>query len=310
MAKLTSTRLRLACVSTIFLDFEYAASEAVEDILWRLHSSINDQYRRILQKLKHESRVVERRKVEAKYGHFLRVGQSFYLAYIQRLALRYDLPGLKRVARDIQAEEKDAKDIVCPAPELAAKVLDSCHLTLIHMGDLARYRVQAKQKKSFDAALTFYSLAHTLVPDSGYPYHQMGIVGVDQTNHLDVIYHFYRAWAVRNPHPMARKNLESRLRDAQKQNATSRGKPASPSAKYEALTMWFVRLHALFYKGEAVSSQHRELEREVIHRLSIAAKDTTKDGNVCLILLKMSLVNMSACWAASAKYNGTYPLSI
>ena len=258
----------------------------------------------MIQKLRQESRVVEKRKVETKYGHFLRIAQKFYKAYIQRLSARYDIPGLKRVARNIEAGEMDPKDMISPVPaELGSMVLSSCHSTLICLGDLARYRVQAKHKKSFDMALAFYSIAHDLIPDSGYAFSQMGIVSLEQGSHLDAVYHFYRAWAVKNPHPMARQNVEAKFKDAQKQNAMSRGKGSPPSA-YEPLTLWFVRLHALIYKGEPVSAQHNELEREVIHRLSTAAKD----ANAVPMLLKMALVNMSACWVASTKYNGMHPL--
>ena len=297
---LTTNRLRLACVATIFLDFEYAVSETAEDVLWQLHVTINDQYRRMIQKLRQESRVVEKRKVETKYGHFLRIAQKFYKGYIQRLSARYDIPELKRAARSIEAGEMDVKDMISPVPaNLAFMVLSSCHLTLIRLGDLARYRVQAKHKKSFDTALAFYGIAHDLIPDSGYAFHQKGIVSLEEGSHLDVIYHFYRAWAVKDPHPMARQNLEAKFKDAQKQNAAARGKAPPPSA-YEALMVWFVRLHALIYKGEPISPQHTELEREVIHRLSMAAKDPNAEP----MLLKMALVNMSACWIASTKYRG------
>lgn len=256
----------------------------------------------MIQKLRQESRVVEKRKVETKYGHFLRIAQKFYKGYIQRLSARYDIPELKRAARSIEAGEMDVKDMISPVPsKLAFMVLSSCHLTLIRLGDLARYRVQAKHKKSFDTALAFYGIAHDLIPDSGYAFHQKGIVSLEEGSHLDVIYHFYRAWAVKDPHPMARQNLEAKFKDAQKQNAAARGKAPPPSA-YEALMVWFVRLHALIYKGEPISPQHTELEREVIHRLSMAAKDPNAEP----MLLKMALVNMSACWIASAKYRGMY----
>lgn len=298
---LTEFRLRFACVTTIFLDFELAASESTEELLWQLHSTINGEYRRILTKLRQDSRVVEKRKVETKYGHFLRIAQKFYKGYIQRLSARYDIDELKRVARGIEVEEMQAKVVISPVPDRLHKmVLNSCHSTLIRLGDLARYRVQAKHKKSYDMALAFYSLGHDLMPDSGFAFHQMGIVNIEEGNHLDVVYHFYRAWAVEKPHPMAKQNLEAKFKSLANQNAIQRSKASSSSA-HEAFVLWFLRLHALFYKGDPISAQHHELEREVMHRLAMAAKDPT----CAHILLKMALVNMSASCIASAQYDGT-----
>ena len=296
------TRLRLACVSTIFLDFDYAVAESTEEVLWQLHSTINGEYRRILSKLRQDSRVVEKRKVETKYGHFLRIAQKFYKGYIQRLAARYDIPDLRRVARGIETEEMNAKDLISPVPSpLSDKVLASCHSTLIRLGDLSRYRVQAKHKKSYDVALAFYSLGHGLMPNSGFAFHQMGIVNIEEGNHLDVVYHFYRAWAVKKPHPMARQNLEAKFKSLSSHGSSAQRGKSSPGSTHETFIMWFLRLHALFYKGEPVSAQHHELEREVMHRLAMAAKDAT----CAHILLKMSLVNMSATSIASAKSKGT-----
>jgi len=285
---------RLACVTTIFLDFEYAAAEHIDDVLWGLHVSIRAEYRRLVNSLRTDKRVVEQRKVEAKYGHFLRIAQKFYKGYIQHLSARYEIKELKRVAKSIQAEDIPAKDVILPEGDLGHKVLVSCYQTLIHLGDLSRYRVEAKQKKTYDTAQAFYSVAHDLMPESGRAYHQMGIVSQDENNRLDLLYHIYRALAVKEPHPKAREHLEGKFKAIKGQHASPRGK--APSSAHDALILWFFKLHALFYKGEPVSTQYNELEREVIHRLSSAIKDSS----FSLSILKMALVNMSACHTASS----------
>ncbi|XWW97581.1 hypothetical protein V2A60_005565 [Cordyceps javanica] len=292
----TLEKFRLACVQTVFLDFEYAANENTEEILWNLHTSINSEYRRILGRLKSSSQAVERRKTEKLYTNFLRIAQKFYQGYIQRLSARYDIPELKRVARGIEVEQMTASDLISPVPsELNAKVLRSCHSTLIRLGDLARYRVQAKHKNSgYDMALTYYTLAQHLLPKSGFAFHQMGIVSLDQGSHLDGVYHFYRAWAIRYPHPNAKSNLEMEFKSLQ-QPGSNKSKHAS-SGPQDAFTMWFVRLHALFYKGEA-AAQYKELEREVIHRLEMAAAN----GSCRDIILKMSFINIAAQHIATLK---------
>ncbi|KAK2592958.1 hypothetical protein QQS21_009324 [Conoideocrella luteorostrata] len=290
-------KFRLAFAATIFLDFEYGVKENVEEGLWGLHTSINTEYRRIQGRLKQSSHAVERRKVEKSYNNFLRVAQKFYKGYIQRLTGRYDVPELRRVAQGIEVEQMTAADRISPVPtELHALVLKSCHSTLLRMGDLSRYRTQARHKNSsYETALTYYSLAHYLKPSAGHAYHQMGMVHLDQGNHLDVVYHFYRSWAVEFSHPNARSNLESEFRSLQLPNS-SKPRP-NASAAQDAFSMWFVRLHALFYKGEDFPQQG-ELEGEVMHRLEMACRSEKSTDT----LLKMALVNISAHHIAATNY--------
>ncbi|GAO19610.1 hypothetical protein UVI_02063840 [Ustilaginoidea virens] len=293
-------RFRLAFVHTIFLDFAYAVKENSEEALWTSHTSINTEYRRIQSRLKHSSHTVERRKLEKSYNNFLRVAQKFYKGYIQRLAARYDVPELRRVAQGIDVEQMDSVDQISPIPaKLQAMVLKSCHSTLLRIGDLSRYRTQARHKNSgYETALTYYSLAHHIKPHSGYAHHQMGIVHLDQGNHLDIVYHFYRAWAVESPHPNAQSNLELEFKSLQLPNS-SKSRHNAATAQ-DAFSMWFVRLHALFYKGEKFHQQ-AELEGEIMHRLEMACH-IEKSTNT---LLKMALVNMSAHHIAATNYAGS-----
>jgi hypothetical protein len=286
-------------VHTIFLDFALATKESAETVLWSSHTSINSEYRRIQGRLKQSSHAVERRKVDKSYNNFLRVAQKFYKGYIQRLSARYDVPELRRVAHGMEIEQMDGGDKISPVPsELSAMVLTSCHSTLLHLGDLSRYRTQAKHKNSrYETALTYYSLAYHLNPQSGFAYHQMGIVHLDQGNHLDIVYNFYRSWAVDVPHPNAKTNLEAEFKALHLPNS-SRLRNASPGAQ-DAFSMWFVRLHALFYKGETFAQQ-AELEGEVKHRLEMACHSETSTDT----LLKMALINISSHHIASTTYSG------
>lgn len=292
--------MRLACVQTIFIDFEYATEEKTENMLWTLHTSVNSEYRRVLGKLKGNSHAVGKRKVEKMYHNFLRIAQKFYKAYVQRLTARYDIPELKRIANGIEVSQLGADDIISPVPEkLNCLVLRSCHATLIRLGDLGRYRVQAKFKKfgSYDTALTYYALAHDLLPLSGFGHHQMGIIRLEEGNQFDVVYHFYRAWATTEPHPNAKGNLEAKFKDLRAPNLPApRQVSATPR---DTFSMWFIKLHAFFYKGESFS-QHSELEGEVIHRLDMIAK-SSESGDM---LLKTVLVNISAFHVAGLRYEG------
>lgn len=296
----TISRLRLHCVSVIFRDFEYAVQEGVETLLWQAHVDVNNHFRRILDKLRSDSKHVEKRKVEAKQGHYLRISQKFYKVFIQRLSQCHAIPELRRVAKEIDAEGTSDQSVT-PSPELAKKVLSSCHLTLIRLGDLGRYRVDAKSSKTYSSALVCYSLAHDLIPDSGYAFHQMAIINVQDGNHLEIVYNFYRSLAVKDPHPAAKDNLEKKFDILHGSRASKRGR--TPPTASEALILWFVKLHAVFYKGEAVNDNHTALEREVMHRLSLAVKDP----NLGILLLRMALTNISAACVAYNKLTGKCP---
>ncbi|KAH0596343.1 hypothetical protein MHUMG1_06204 [Metarhizium humberi] len=146
-------------------------------------------------------------------------------------------------------------------------------------------------------------LAHHLKPQSGYAQHQMGIVHLDQGNHLDIVYSFYRSWAVDAPHPNAKANLEAEFKSLHLPNSSRSRHNASPTAQ-DPFPMWFVRLHALFYKGETFPQQ-AELEGEVLHKLEIACHSEKSAAT----LLKMTLVNLSAHHVASTIYRESMSLA-
>lgn len=287
---------RLTCVHTVFADLEYSATEKVDYNLWQLHSYVNTEYRRIIARMKQSQHVVVRRKLEKHYGVFLRTSQNFYKVYIQRLDARYELTELRHVLDGIAMEKMTINDTIKNASDDHRQlILQSCHQTLIHLGDLSRYKAQRNQKApSYQDALTYYHLAHDLIPTSGYAHHQMGIASLDEKKHLDIIYHFYRALAIQEPHPIAMQNLEAELRSLLVPSApTRRSGPPDPR---EAFVGWFSKLHAHLYQGEAFS-QHQELENEVIHRISLAIKEP----DTAEILLKMVLINIAAFHVANQK---------
>ncbi|KAK7414520.1 hypothetical protein QQX98_006631 [Neonectria punicea] len=327
-------KFRLASVQTIFLDFEYAISERADHILWTVHTSINHEYRRTLGRLKHlaqtpekqqkndkrngdkqkadkqspqkpkgDKRNVEKRKLGDKYLAFLGIAQEFYKGYIQRLSARYDIPELKRIAQGIDIQEPLNPDIISPVPaHIYHMVLKSCHFTLICLGDLARYQTQAGlRKSSYDTSMAYYSLAYDLKTDSGFAFHQMGIISLEENKDLDVVYYFYRGIAVADPHPNAKQNLESKFKAILQpdKNQPPRKSTRTPP---DAFITWFGRLHAVFYKGEMLP-QSSELEREVLHRLDMASKGTSHTE----VLFKMMLINMSAYHVASQKYTEETP---
>ncbi|KAK1986807.1 telomerase activating protein Est1 [Colletotrichum cereale] len=288
--------LRLACLHVIFHDFEYSATEKVDSNLWQAHSIVNSEYRKVLGRLRSSQLAVQKRKLDRMYSGFLKTAQKFYVAFVQRLSAVYPIPELQRIAEGIKAEKlPEENPMANTTPAVRQIILKYVHSALIHLGDLSRYRMQARHKvPSYEAALTYYSLAHDIIPTSGFAHHQMGIIFLDEKKHLDIIYHFYRALAIEEPHPMASQNLEAELKSLQ--GPVTPARRTGPPDTQEAFVAWFVRLHSHFNKGEVFSS-YQELEKEVINHLEIAIKAP----NTRAMLLKMVLLNMSAFYASNKK---------
>ncbi|KAL3588808.1 hypothetical protein FPOAC2_10967 [Fusarium poae] len=325
-------KFRLACVQTIYLDFEYAVAERTDNTMWAVHTSINNEYRRTLGRLRHltqnsdkqktdktanekrngdkskgdkqttpkqknDKRNVEKRKFGDKYLGFLHVAQEFYKGYVQRLSARYDIPDLKRIAKGIEVDGSPTSDAISPVPDQTYPlVVNSCHFTLICLGDLARYQVQSGLKKpSYRIALAYYSLAHDLKPYSGFPFHQMGIISLEEGKDLDTVYYFYRSLATADPHPNAKQSLESKFKTLfQPDKNPPKKQTRVPN---DAFVTWFTKLHASYYRDETMAGSS-ELEREVLHRLDMASKNPEYSE----VLFKMSLINMASYHIASQKY--------
>lgn len=290
----------MRCIGTLWLDIEFASKVKVEHSLWTTHIALNAAYRKVKEKYQKPQHAATKHKIERFYDKFLKVTQLFYVGYLQRLCARYrDLPELQRLVRGevvekIDVEDKDRIDAV--ANGIDKQVLASCHLTLIYLGDLWRYRTQLKQPdhRNFDASLAYYRLANDLDPRSGYGHHQMGVILLEQGKHFDIVYHFYRSLAAGQPHPNAAKNLSYEFSKVAESAASPKGKEP-----HRALQDWIVRLHAHFYSGQEFA-QHAELEAEVMHRLSLAVKaHDFVDG-----LLKLCLINICSYQVAKDKIAG------
>ncbi|WYZ40163.1 hypothetical protein EsH8_IV_000504 [Colletotrichum jinshuiense] len=296
--------LRLACLHVIFHDFEYSASEKVDSNLWQAHSVVNSEYRKVLGRLRSSQLAVQKRKLDRMYSGFLKTAQKFYVAFVQRLTAVYPIPELQRIAEGIKAEKlAEENPMANTTPAVRQIILKYTHSALIHLGDLSRYRMQARHKvPGYEGALTYYSLAHDILPTSGFAHHQMGIIYLDEKKHLDIIYHFYRALAIEEPHPMALQNLEAELKSLQQPSTPARR--TGPPDPQEAFVLWFVRLHSHFNKGEPFP-QHQELEDEVIHRLEMAIKAPNTQG----MLLKMVLLNISAFHVSNKKLNKNWTIA-
>lgn len=284
----------------------------VESHLWDSHTLINNRYRKITAKYKSEeykSHTVERRKWEKRYADFLKTSQFFYKGYIQRLASHFaGLSELRKIAHRLQLSTLSADDRVEVSENTQQRILLSCHATLLRLGDLSRYRNNFRTKdKSWDRAMAYYGLANDLYPQSGHAFNQMAVISLAEGQHLDAIYHLYRALAIEEPHPVAGGNLTTEFKSIIR-NWESGGKKfgknivsSDPSPKAAAgntapLISWFVRLHAKLYKGEEFHG-HDELENEVLSQMTVLLKEQSLEG----ILDKMVLINIAAEYFAAER---------
>lgn len=283
-------RYRLKCIEPIWSDLRAASEKGIEEALWLTHNLVTKAYRKVIGKLQGADQAVLKRKLEKLYSDYLKTSQFFYKGYLQRICARYNMKELKRIARlsDIEDMTVPEEDRIDPtAVQLEDVLTMSCQKTLVYLGDLSRYRTLLRAKdRRWDMALTYYALAHDLMPESGLPHHQCGVIHLETHNHFAIVYHFYRAAVCEKAHPNAASNLESEFR------VLRRPKSLRTSGDNDALLTWFVKLHAFYFQGEDFPGQD-ELEKEVNHRLVRALKTGDKyemDTN----LLKMVLINIAA----------------
>ncbi|KAK0645936.1 hypothetical protein B0T16DRAFT_457921 [Cercophora newfieldiana] len=299
---------RLYCLEIIMLDIRTAAAEdmKVESCLWQTHVNVTKAYRNVINRQQGPNLAVLKRKLEKQYIGFLTTSLSYYRAYLQRFCGRYKSKELERVARRVKFDDLSAPAVAPIAntdPEVLKLVNYSFHMTLICLGDLSRYRALVRSKdRSFDAALTYYSLANEMMPDAGHGYHQSAVIYAEAKNHLEIVYNMYRAMACDRPHPLAKQNLEREFRDILHPSGGGGAK-----GSLETMVKWFVKLHAYYYKGEAFAGR-KELEHEVDHRLSMALK-TGGEAGVDNTLLKMVLINITAYVAGLATIKTEYSLA-
>lgn len=78
-----------------------------------------------------------------------------------------------------------------------------CQYCLVHLGDIARYRIQRKQAESF------YKHAILLSPTSGQPYNQLALLEASQGNKLASVFYYVRGIAVKHPFNATATNLSS-----------------------------------------------------------------------------------------------------
>ena len=283
------------------MDFQFAVDEEVETHLWNAHGLIKQRFKKLVDHYRENmrERKVERRKYEKRYVDFIKETRFFYTGYIQRLASHFGgIEGLNRIAQCMSLNRQTVDKRVDASHHIKHLVEQSCHTTLLRLGDLSRYRNEVRltpETRSWEGALGFYGLAADLCPDSGSSHNQMAVIALADQNHLDALYHLYRAIAVKEPHPLATKNLEVEFRKITalwEKSPVSRSKTDNEST----LTLWFVRLHAKLFRGVFFTG-HNELESEVLSRLPLLLKEDKFEAK----LEKFVIINIAAGYYAEER---------
>ncbi|KAJ6034522.1 hypothetical protein N7499_001727 [Penicillium canescens] len=290
------SEFRISCQNAILLDFDAAREADVESRLWDAHLKVNNRFRKQLLRFREEhgkKKPVERRKLERHYLDFIKSSQRFYRGYIQHLSSRFGgIVELERVARKFNFENLSSQSPIKPSNDLRKRILQSCHATLIRLGDLSRYRESelVSKDRNWGPAIGYYDLASVINPASGASQNQLAIIALADGNHLRATYHLYRALSAQEPHPTAKGNLEIELRKIMSAWAKRELiRPEDAGIPGRALTPWFLYLHAKCYKGIDFA-EHDELESEVLSQLAVEIRERSLEGT----LQKFCLINIAA----------------
>ncbi|KAJ5360675.1 DNA/RNA-binding domain E.t1.c1-type [Penicillium concentricum] len=290
------SEFRTSSQNAILLDFNASREVDVESRLWDAHLKVNNRFRKQLLRFREEhgkKKPVERRKLERHYLDFIKSSQRFYRGYIQHLSSRFGgIVELERVARKFNFENLSGQPPIKPSNDLRRLILQSCHATLIRLGDLSRYRESelVSKDRNWGPAIGYYDLASVINPASGASQNQLAIIALADGNHLRATYHLYRALSAQEPHPTAKGNLEIELRKIMSLWAKRELiRPEDAGIPGRALTPWFLYLHAKCYKGTDFP-EHDELESEVLSQLAVEIRERSLEGT----LQKFCLINIAA----------------
>jgi hypothetical protein len=255
--------------------------------------------------------VVEARKFVKNYLHFIKASQRFYRQYILNFDAQFDgIPELRKIAH----KWKDDASKTSPRQRIRAtlndQVLLSCHDTLIHLGDLSRYRETVlpdkDKERNWGPAKGYYGLAAELYPDSGHAHNQLAVISREDGDHFRSVYHLYRSLASKIPYPQAQSNLETEFKRIiaawEKGQLINNHKSSDGNNAGRALIAWFVRLHSRIYKGEEFAA-HDELEGEVLSHLAIELKERPLDS----VLPKIIMINLAAEHFATVQMQAPTP---
>ena len=186
-------------------------------------------------------------------------------------------------------------------------ILQSCFKSLVHLGDLCRYREIEinKGQRNWGPAIGYYSLANEVLPQSGIAHNQLAVVALADGNHLRAVYYLFRSLATKNPHPSAQSNLELEFKKVitawDKGERIVKRPQGEGHPSVRSLIAWFVRLHSKCYKGQDFP-EHAELMQEILSQLHSEIRDHASNGKLQMLIL----INIASEYFAANRLQRTY----
>ncbi|KAK6350634.1 hypothetical protein TWF718_003821 [Orbilia javanica] len=300
--------LRNAVEEMIFQNIEYCQNHEVPAKCWLIHHKIILRYSKAIAALKKDGkRPVELRKVYAYFTKFIKLSSKFYRALIQRLISHFGVHNLKFVAAEFKFEidsSDQEKDYPSQIQNFATLV---CYESLLHLGDLARYREnygepnpRSPDAKNWGPAKGYYTLARKVIPAHPKAFNQLAVLAQYEQSHFTAIYYLYRSLLAEEPdeatHETTLGNLKICFVKILKDNASSDG------AASDEITLMFSRYHAhCFLSNDA--SEYESLKSDLLNQITLAVKERAVPT---VILNRMILINIAAEHLALSRDRGVY----
>ena len=171
-------------------------------------------------------------------------------------------------------------------------LLESCYQSLIHLGDLSRYRETELRSKdrNWGPAKGYYDLARALKPGSGVSFNALAVLALADEDHFRTLYYLYRAVSVPEPPEMAPKNLELECRKILDRHAKQRLiSSVQDGSAFSISQTEFIIFHARCYKGSNLED-YDDAKMEALSQLSNDLVEGPVDGG----LNKFCLINIAA----------------
>ncbi|KAK3886902.1 hypothetical protein Pcinc_008970 [Petrolisthes cinctipes] len=273
-------QLQVVCGQLLVHWIEAALDRGVERDLWNLGFRNTITQLQAQAKDKQQGGSSEARDL---LGWFLNSASGFYLQLFNQICSEYglDLP-FRRKDSIYGAVDLNGSSQTSSKTSSQKNALYLCQYCLVHLGDLARYRHQAKQ------AETYYRHAVLVAPTSGHPYNQLALLEAGRGNRLAAVALYVRAMCVPCPFPGAPANLTQTLSKLLASSGREDG--GSTRVTGEEYTSLFLQCHARLYLHADVHTARQALPTLASALSTLVATNAFTRTN----LIQMVVVNLFA----------------
>ncbi len=238
---------------------------------------------------------------------------SWRLSHIDSVrTVRGNSRGKHRSTDDHSAAPVPSNGKLETTAKLRHTLLQSCHQTLIHLGDLSRYReseLSIKGKgRNWGPAIGYYDLAIAINPASGFPHNQLAIISKSEGDHARALYHLYRAQNALEPPPTAFANLQlefRKIREASERGDTTAGAKGENDDPLASLQRCVPLLHACCF-GDTNFPEYSNMETQVLGQLYVGLTRHCLETN---FVNRIVLSNIAADFTAGDRWQDTPELS-